>query len=359
MTAQHRTDIDGLRALAVLPILLFHAGIPGFSGGYVGVDIFFVISGFLITAIIDREMAAKTFSYVNFYERRIRRIFPALAVVLAFCLLAAWFILLPSEIADFAKSVIGTILFASNIVFFRQSGYFDRISEEKPLLHTRSLGIEEQFYIFFPIILFLIIRYAPKYRQHLVALIAAASFGLCVHLTPTSPSAAFYLIPTRAWELLAGSLLALGVVPVVRAGAVRSLLSGLGIAMIVAAVILFDGTTPFPGVAALLPVAGTVLVIAYAPGTWTDRLLSLRPLVLVGLISYSLYLWHWPLIVFGRDLGWLDGSIGPAVAVVLVSLAMGALSSRFVEAPFRDRRRVCRPQVRWFPQPLFGPNPRV
>lgn len=344
-TIRHRKDIDGLRALAVLPIVLFHAGIPGFSGGFVGVDIFFVISGFLVTSIIARDISAQSFSFAKFYERRIRRIFPALAGMLLCSLVAAYFIVLPSEMADFARSVIGTILFASNIVFYSQTGYFDDASEEKLLLHTWSLGVEEQFYIAFPIFLFLVIRYYPGFRLQILALCAALSLALCIYFTRVDPSAAFYLIPFRAWELLAGSLVALGAAPQVSAGRLRDLLSALGFALIVMAVWMLDSGNAFPGKAALLPVTGSALIVAYGEKTIMGRLLSIRPLVGIGLISYSLYLWHWPLVTAGRDLGLLDGRIGPAVGVVIVSIAAGYLSYRFIETPFRDRARFSQSKI--------------
>ena len=343
----YRREIDGLRALAVLPILLYHAGIPGFPGGYVGVDVFFVISGYLITSIIARQLSDGTFSYAGFYERRLRRIFPALAAMLLFCLLAACFILLPSEVPDFAKSVIGTVLFASNIAFYRQSGYFDAAGEIKPLLHTWSLGVEEQFYILFPILLFLVHRYLPRYRRSVLALCAGLSLALCIYLTPDHASAAFYLIPTRAWELFAGSLVALGAMPKLGSARARDGLALLGVALIVSAILLLDDKVPFPGVAALLPVAGSVLVVAYGEGTMAGRLLSFRPLAFVGLISYSVYLWHWPLIVFGRDLRLVDGGTASAAAAVLASLLVGYLSYRFIETPFRDRARFNRRSIYW------------
>jgi len=342
---RHRRDIDGLRAFAVLPITLFHAGISGLSGGYVGVDIFFVISGFLITSILARDHAAGSFSFVKFYERRIRRIFPALAAMMLFTIIAGYFILLPSEIHDFASSVIGTILFASNIVFYKQSGYFDMDAAYKPLLHTWSLGVEEQFYVGFPILLMLIMRYRPQNSRLLLGLCSAVSLFLCIYLMPQHPTATFYLIPMRAWELLAGSLVALGLLPKVTSDVAGNTLAALGMALIIAAIMFFDENTLFPGYAALLPVAGTVLVIAYADSTLTGKLLSFGPIAFVGLVSYSLYLWHWPLIVFGRDLGLLDGTIGPALAVIALSLAAAYASYRWVETPFRNRGAIGQLQI--------------
>lgn len=344
-TIEHRRDIDGLRAVAVLPIVLFHAGIPGFAGGYVGVDVFFVISGFLITSIIARGISAQRFSFLAFYGHRVRRIFPALAGMLLFSLVAAYFIILPSEMVDFARSLIGTIMFASNIVFYMQTGYFDDAGEEKPLLHTWSLGVEEQFYIAFPIFLFLLLRHYPRFHLPLLGLCTGLSLALCIYFTRANSSAAFYLIPFRAWELFAGSLVALGAAPQFSSGRVRELLSALGFGLIVMAILVLDRKVAFPGVAALLPVTGTALIVAYGERTMTGRLLSLWPLVGIGLISYSLYLWHWPLVTFGRDLGLLTGRIGPAIGVVLASIAVGYLSYRFIETPFRDRARFSQGKI--------------
>ena len=341
----HRADIDGLRALAVLPITFFHAGIPGFGGGYVGVDIFFVISGFLITRIIDRDVTEGRFSYGDFYERRIRRIFPALIGMLTACIAAAYYFVLPTEMHAFALSVLGTLLFASNIVFWRQSGYFDINAYDKPLLHTWSLGVEEQFYIGFPIILAVIIRHFPAQRRLLVALLAVVSLAACIVLTPVKPMATFYLIPTRAWELLAGSLIALGAVPTVRSAFIREIAAACGIVLIVAAIVLFDPQTGFPGVAAMLPVGGAALIVAYAPGTRAGQVLAFRPFAFVGLISYSLYLWHWPLIVFARRLPLPGTALDHAVGLVIVSLVMGYLSWKFIETPFRNRSRFARKHV--------------
>ena len=338
----HRADIDGLRAIAVLPITFFHAGIPGFAGGFVGVDIFFVISGFLITGILVRDLEAGCFSYADFYERRLRRIFPALIVMLAASLLAAYFLILPSELRSFGRSVIGAIVFVANIVFYREAGYFDDSAEEKPLLHTWSLGVEEQFYIVFPIILFTLMRYLPRHRGAAMLGLAVVSLGLCVALTPRNPDAAFYLIPTRAWELLAGSLLALGYGPRIAPGPAREGVALGGFALILASILLIGSDLAFPGYVAIAPVLGSALVIGYAQGTLVGRFLSIKPFVFVGLISYSLYLWHWPIIVFGNKASTGEAGIGVAIVYVVVSLIAGYLSYRYVETPFRNRGRFTR-----------------
>ncbi len=339
---KHRAHIDGLRAVAVLPVVLFHSGAQIFSGGYVGVDVFFVISGYLITGIIAEEIRDGRFSLAQFYERRIRRIFPALMAVMAVTAVAAVCLLLPDDLLAFSRSLVATVFFVSNVFFWRETGYFDGPAETKPLLHTWSLAVEEQFYIVFPVVLFLVYRYAPRWRNALILIGALGSFALSVWGVRYEPGFTFYMAPTRAWELLAGSMLALGMVPTLRKGVVRELAAALGLVLIAVAVFAFTKKTPFPGVAALLPVLGAVLVIHAGEGTLAGRLLSWRPVVFIGLISYSLYLWHWPIIVFidyyriERIAGWWT------VLVVGASILAAWLSWRFVEQPFRIKSRITR-----------------
>lgn len=325
--------IDGLRALAITPVVLYHAGISIFSGGFVGVDIFFVISGYLITGIILRNLQTGTFSILGFYERRIRRIFPALFAMIAFVCIVSPMALLPSELRKLPIEIVGALTFVANIVFWRQSNYFATSAEEKPLLHTWSLGVEEQFYIFAPLMLWLIIRYAPRTLPLILVTCLILSFSLCVWFTPSEPSPSFYLLPFRAWELLVGSVLATGIAR----SAWRPInegLAGLGLVAILAAIFLIDAKTQFPGYAAALPVVGAALILQFGPGSLTGRLLSNRLPVLVGLLSYSLYLWHWPLIVFFRDWGLLDNTIG-RLGVVAISFIIAWLSWKFIETPFR------------------------
>jgi peptidoglycan/LPS O-acetylase OafA/YrhL len=344
--AGYRADIDGLRSVAVLPVLLFHAGISGFSGGYVGVDIFFVISGFLITGIIAREIDGGRFSIVHFYERRARRILPALTVVIVAILAAAAWLYLPGDFESVPKSALAALLFVSNVGFFLETGYFQGGAETKPLLHTWSLAIEEQFYLTFPLLLILLGRHAMRWRTAVIAGIALLSFALAVATQNNGDGFAFYLLPPRAWELAVGALLALGAVPPVTARPLREALAMAGLLAIGVAVFTYDKHTIFPGMTATLPVLGVAALIHCAPGTLMGRLLSLRPLVAVGLISYSLYLWHWPLIVFTeyatdqRLAGW------PRAIVVAAAFALALLSWRYVERPFRDASRV--PRARLF-----------
>ena len=334
---KYRADIDGLRSLAILPIVLFHAGFSTFSGGFVGVDIFFVISGYLITTIIAGEMAEGRFSLWRFYERRIRRIFPALFAMLLVSSCAAWILLFPLDLQAYGESVVASTGFFANISFWRQSGYFDTQSDLKPLLHTWSLAVEEQFYLFFPLLLLAFHRWANS-RRALVWALLICSFALSLYGVSHWRDAAFYLIPTRAWELLIGSVLALRAAPVVRGATLREGLAALGLALILIPVFAYDSRTPFPGLAAMPPCLGSALII------WTGdresptrvaRLLMMRGFVLIGLMSYSLYLWHWPVIVFSHH--WALEAHGPGdkIALVLVSLAFAFASFRWIEDPTR------------------------
>lgn len=336
----YRRDIDGLRAVAVLPVVLNHADLPGFGGGFVGVDIFFVISGFLITGILAEEIEAGRFSILRFYERRARRILPALMVVLAACLVGGWFLLSPERYESLGKSTLATLLFSSNLWFWQEAAdYFAADVKLQPLLHTWSLAVEEQFYLFFPILLWVIARLRAGWIG-IVAALSAASLLLSVWMTTTTPIANFYLMPTRIWELGAGALLALGAFP-------RSLsrfsevIGWLGLGLILTSMALITEHTPFPGLAALGPVLGaTLLILAGAgAGSGASRLLSLRPLVWIGLLSYSLYLWHWPILVAAKTaLDTPDLGFGTALACVLASILAAWTSWRWVERPFRKPR---------------------
>ncbi len=334
----YRRDIDGLRALAIIPVVLYHAGIPGFGGGFVGVDIFFVISGFLMASLISKEIAKGEFSLIRFYERRIRRIFPALFAVLATSSVAAWFLLMPAEFAYFARSLKAAALFTSNIQFDKESGYFDIGAQMKPLLHTWSLAVEEQFYILFPLLLLVLNRFAQRYIAPILAGLLAVSFMASTWTLFRSQPDAFYLLQFRGWELLLGALLALGVLPVPKQSRVRAGLASAGVLLIAIAVFGFSERTLFPGPAALLPCLGAALVIHARDELGpASRVLQSRPMVFVGLISYSLYLWHWPLIVFSREVTGRELSPMQGGLIVLASLALAIISWRFIERPFRGR----------------------
>lgn len=337
----YRPEIDGLRAVAVLPVIAFHAGFFGFSGGFVGVDVFFVISGYLITGILAGDLEAGRYSITRFYERRARRILPALFVVLAVSILAAQVLLMPPPFVDFSTSVFAVVLFLSNMLFIADVDYFGPGAEETPLLHTWSLAVEEQFYILFPLLLWLLWRIGGR-RLVLGGVIALglASLAFSEWAWRVYPAQTFYFLPSRAWELLAGSVCAL----VPRALPARPSLAwqamGLAsLAAIVVAVVAFDRETPFPSLWAVVPVGGAVGVILFAsPGTIAARLLSWRPVVAVGLISYSAYLWHNPLFVFAR-VGWPgEPSLLLLAGLSLASLGLAWLSWRFVELPFRHQR---------------------
>jgi len=336
---QYRRDIDGLRAVAVIPVVLFHAGVGPFVGGFVGVDIFFVISGFLITSLILDEMSSGRFTIASFYERRVRRIFPALFTLILFCCVAGYFVLSPPEYADLGASAQAATAFSSNILFWNQADYFAPPAELKPLLHTWSLAVEEQFYILFPIFLTILVRYFRGWTAAAIIFFAAASLGLSIWGIWNAPTATFYLAPTRAWELLLGSLLALGFISGPTSTRVRNGLSLAGLALILWGVFMFSKQTAFPGLAALVPCVGTALLIAFGghQGTVTNRLLSARPVVAVGLISYSLYLWHWPLLVFAKYYANRELEPTEVLALIVAAAVVSTISWRFIEVPVRNR----------------------
>ncbi|MEE9387194.1 MAG: acyltransferase family protein [Paracoccaceae bacterium] len=336
MNLQYRKEIDGLRAIAVIPVILFHAGFNLLSGGYIGVDVFFVISGFLITNILIAELEAGNFSILKFYERRARRILPALFFVMLCCVPFAWAWMMPEQFKDFGQSFIAVSLFASNILFWKESGYFDTAAEEKPLLHTWSLAVEEQYYMLFPIALILLWRFGRQPVFYVITGFAIASLLLSELTWRTYPDANFYLAPTRAWELFAGSICAF--LQFGKTQKSNNTLATAGLALIVFSIFYYDEFTPFPSLYALAPVVGTALIILFATGgTGVARLLSAKPLVGIGLISYSAYLWHQPLFAFAR----IQSIEAPAEWLMLLlafaSLALAYLTWRFVEQPFRRR----------------------
>ena len=334
----YRPEIDGLRAVAVVPVILFHAGFEVFSGGFVGVDVFFVISGYLITSILIAELEAGNLSILRFYERRARRILPALFTVLLVCLPFAWAWMLPSQMKDFAQSLVAVMFFGSNILFWQEAAYFAPAAELKPLLHTWSLAVEEQYYLLFPPVLLALWRFGRRRVFWAVVAMAGVSLMLSEWGWRNEPSANFYLAPSRAWELLAGSLCAFASVG--RAQRSNNLVSGVGLVLIVGSVFAFDAETPFPSLYALAPVGGAVLIVLYAGSTTVvARLLSTAPFVGMGLVSYSAYLWHQPLFAFAR----IRHVVAPPQAVMMVlavaAFALAWLTWRYVEQPFRRRSR--------------------
>lgn len=336
---RYRPDIDGMRAIAVMAVIFYHADATLVPGGYLGVDLFFVISGYLITALLARELAATgRISIAAFYERRARRILPALLVVMAATLPFATLLMLPTRLADYWVTILAVLGFSSNVVFWLRTGYFMPDAEQEPLLHTWSLAVEEQFYLLFPLMLWLLWRTSARIRLIILAGVFIASLGLSDWLTGHAPSANFYLLPSRAWELLAGGLVAL--MPAAwppRRRILREIIAGLGIVLIGLSLVFLDEEFAMPSVWALIPVTGAVLIIVAADGTWTGRILGAPLPRAIGLISYSAYLWHWPIFVFAR-LRYGD-ILSPGVLTLLISstLLLATASYFLVERPLRKR----------------------
>lgn len=345
----YRREIDGLRALAVLPVIFFHAGFDAFSGGFVGVDVFFVISGYLITSIILAEMQAGTFSLVKFYERRVRRILPALFFVMAICLPLAWVWLLPSDMKDFSSSLMAVSTFSSNILFWKESGYFDSAAELKPLLHTWSLAVEEQYYVLFPLFLMLTWRFGQRWVVGLLIVVAIISLSVAEWKVFVAPMTTFFLLPTRGWELLLGAFIAFYLIKRNIEDPhrhVAAMCSFAGLAMILYAVFFFNSKTPVPGIYALIPTIGAALIILYAtPQTLTGKILGSRLFVSIGLVSYSAYLWHQPLFAFARHASLTEPSVPLLILLSISSLILAYFSWRFVEQPFRRKGYISRKAV--------------
>jgi peptidoglycan/LPS O-acetylase OafA/YrhL len=379
---RYRPEIDGLRAIAVMAVVLFHAGL-GVPGGFIGVDVFFVISGFLITSLILKDLESGKFTLAHFWERRARRIIPASVVMVLAVLIAGWFLLLPSDYANLGKSTAWQAVFGANFHFWRNTNYFAGAAEEQPLLHTWSLAVEEQFYLFVPVLLLALFHF-PAFRRRgaLLALFLTGfllSLTLSILLVPRMPAAAFYLLPTRAWELLCGSIVAILPAAAIPRW-VREILSFSGLAAILVPCFLYTKETSFPGLAALPPCLGTALFIwAANQGAGIRRLgsevrsqesggqgnsaqspevreqpafnsyslascvlpscvLGLRPIVFIGLISYSLYLWHWPFFSFSAYWALEPISLAHRLILVAASLVLATLSWKLIEMPFRSRR---------------------
>jgi peptidoglycan/LPS O-acetylase OafA/YrhL len=336
--AHYRPDVDGLRAVAVIPVILFHAGFGFISGGFVGVDVFFVISGFLITGILAREIAEGRYSILEFYRRRARRIFPALSAMALATLAVGYVILTPSEYVEIAKSAVSVSIFSSNFYFWKSVSYFHSGNEIRPLLHSWSLAVEEQYYLLFPLLL----RVLNVRRQGLVAtlwVVAFLSFAIAAALVPWKPNAAFYLLPSRAWELMLGGLLAVGQWPAPPSRRAASIGSLIGVALIAIPMVSYTAATPFPGFAAAPPCLGTALIIWAGGDGFVARLLSRPVPVAVGKASYSIYLWHLPILVFATYLLARPLSTTVALSLCLASVAVGFASLSFIERPFRSPPR--------------------
>src|ERR1700728_329816 len=335
-----RSHIDGMRAISVLSVLLYHVGVSHFSGGFVGVDVFFVISGFLISKIIYDDLAAcGRLRVATFYDRGIRRILPVYVVVTAATIAAGYLLLLPDDFARLGQSAIYTTGFAANIFFYLSSDYFGPTANSQPLLHYWSLGVEEQFYIVFPIVMFACSRFAPRFQALSVVGIAIVSIGLAEFSIRTNPAAAFYLSPQRAWELMVGAMLALPDVAFPKRRILRETISMAGLGLILVSIFLYGPETKFPGLTATVPVVGAAAILLGCDRgpTLTGTVLSFSPLRLVGLWSYSIYMVHWPLIVYFRYF-WPRINTTLSVVVVAASIALGALSYVAIETPFRRAR---------------------
>jgi peptidoglycan/LPS O-acetylase OafA/YrhL len=341
----YREDIDWLRAIAVLAVVAFHFEAPAVYGGFVGVDIFFVISGFLITGIIQSEVKADSFSFARFYERRVRRLLPALYAMVVLTAIPAFHYLLTSERAEFFRSVAAVVSFTSNFFFWFQTGYFDHAAVEKPLLHTWSLAVEEQFYLALPLALFVLLRVARGNRTALPAalgLLTLASFALSISLMRSDRSAeAFFMSPPRAWEFLVGGIVALEGFPALRHAWARQVARGVAVAMLAIPIFSLRQGPGFPGVNALLPCLGATLFIwsgIGVPSQTRGRFSPLNIAKFFGQISYSLYLWHWPLFTFARfSKSSLVLATGDKVALFALTVVISYLSWRFIEQPFRER----------------------
>jgi peptidoglycan/LPS O-acetylase OafA/YrhL len=345
----YRPEIDGLRAIAVVSVMLFHGGFSIASGGFAGVDIFFVISGYLITTIILSELDAENFSIIRFYERRARRILPALFFVLFFCLPFAWFWLLPQDIKNFSQSLVAVSLFASNILYWRTSGYFDTTAELKPLLHTWSLAVEEQYYTIFPVFLMLAWRFAKQHISLLMTIIACISLAAAQWASASYPDAAFYLLPTRGWELLIGAISAYHISNkklFYFNNFTREIGSLIGLLLITYSILFYTKQTPFPSIYALSPTIGAALIIIFTNNsTIAGKILCNRILVGIGLISYSTYLWHQPLLSFARHKNLNEPDQFVLVILIIASMFLGYISWKYIESPFRDKNKFTKKNV--------------
>jgi peptidoglycan/LPS O-acetylase OafA/YrhL len=341
---KYRPEIDGLRALAVVPVILFHAGFELFSGGFVGVDVFFVISGYLITTILIEDIENKRFSIINFYERRARRILPALFFVILVCILFAWMWMLPSQMKDFSDSIFSVSIFLSNFYFMSQVDYFAPSAELNPLLHTWSLSIEEQFYLFFPPLLLIFFKRSHRFAFFGIICICVVSLLFSEWAWRENQSRNFFFTFSRIWELLAGSTAAF----IVQKQGVQknNPLALLGLAAITFSIFAYDESTPFPSVHALVPVLGVVLLILYADkDTLTAKLLGTKALVGIGLISYSAYLWHQPLLAFARIKSVNEPSHLIMGILALGSLLLAYLSWKYIETPFRNKLAINKAKI--------------
>lgn len=337
-TLKYRADIDGLRAVAVLGVLIYHAFPRWLPGGFFGVDVFFVISGFLITSLIAKQIDRGEFTFLGFYKRRALRLFPGLLTVLAVVVVFGWFADLPQQFSFLGKSLLSSSAFVANIYFLRQGGYFDSAALAKPLLHLWSLGVEEQFYIFFPVFMILTSR-RSSLKKALLVLVTLVSFAYCLWLTYQDPPRAFYLPGSRVWELLIGSICAAIFSLGGRFQSARAVGSWAGLALILGSMWFVDESMLLPGYLALVPTIGAALIVLGAPERAANRLLSLRPVVFVGLISYALYLWHWPLLAINYKIAEAHPSAVSTVLCLILAVVLAVLTRQLIETPLRFSKR--------------------
>jgi len=333
---EYRAEIDGLRAVAVLPVIFFHAGFSWFSGGYVGVDVFFVISGYLITSILLKDLDKGRFSIKKFYERRARRILPALFFVISCSTPFAYYWMNPQQFKDFCQALVATSIFSSNILFWINTDYWSPAAQENPLLHTWSLAVEEQFYLFFPLLLLLLWSSGKNRIFYVVIFLSAASLLLSEWGWRNQPSANFYLVFSRVWELGAGVICAFILQKKLEPSKYQDLAAFIGFLGILLSIFYYDDSTPFPSIYAALPVVGTALIVLFARDNLTQRILSTKFLVMIGLISFSAYLWHQPVLVFARIRSISEPSSVLMGALALLSIILAYFSWKFVEQPFRN-----------------------
>ena len=337
----YRKEIDGLRALAVLPVVLYHAGAKFISGGFLGVDVFFVISGYLITSIIVNDLNKQRFSIATFYEKRARRILPALTVMMGVVALLGVVVLSPEDLKDLSQSLFATTFFASNIYFYMTSGYFSPAADELPLLHTWSLAVEEQYYIIFPLLLMYFWKNKLSIKTIIYAMIfiAISSFVASCFIATIDASANFYLLTSRAWELLAGALLAINYNYFDNSRQkIKEVMAALGLISLLLCYGIFSNKIQHPSWPTLFPVISTFFILAYSRNTLVGKLLSTKVLVYFGVISYSLYLWHQPIFAFVRVKGIEEFSVPLALLLVFLTIALSHLTLKYVETPFRNRQ---------------------
>lgn len=336
----YRPEINGMRAIAVIPVILFHAGVEVFGGGYLGVDIFFVISGYLITTIILSDLRSNSFSLIVFFDRLIRRLLPALVTMLLVSIPFAWFWLPHQEMKEYALSLVTSVTSISNILFWLKSGYFGTVVEQKPLIHTWSLSVEQQFYAIFPFLMLLIWKFSKKSLAIIFWVMFFASLFAAQWMVYAYPSGAFYLLPTRFWQILAGALCAVWLLDKDENSIRHSnWLALLGLGLVAVSFVTFDQGSRVPGFSALIPTTGAVLIILFSTkNTSVGRILSHRYLVGIGLISYSLYLWYQPIFVFVRKSGLLE-FVGNSIFIwaILFCFVLAYFSWKFIEQPWRNR----------------------